>query len=712
MNSQERKQNARGARNYLLLYPYLGLGLFVSWLQLLLLHTPHTAPMLLTMMASSTRGGSLRHMRRLRPSSWSASPSNFFTESHVACSQVRPLFLAFHFESFPHLQLPAPILARNICNTSIRSLTTVSKTSDKSNISDFFQLSEKFRNCKPQELSPLLEIADEAQNVLESVEPRLAFLPSTAATEQNRDTTTTLEDSLLIDCSMELLQMWVMLIKSFSKNRKTRGLPQRAQYLLTRLEDIVDTPPSIDAYNLVLEAWAYSQEHLRGSMAYQFWDQRIRVPMNAQTYAHLIHAWTSSGEKRAAWAAKHLLIQQALVGFELPLEYYHKVFECWTNSKEMASPMKAHGLLQFMDERAELSQVHPDLACYRAVLQTASGRLQVAGLGEMVDGILTQMKDRFVSPDAQCYAFAIKTWKNVVRDPGQQAESQKAVRRCQELLSTMKLESKKTSTDFIETSHVNDVMEAIAYSSHPRKLDLVLHMLHELEDSQELQPDHRSFDIALKCWSSSGLSERLFEASSVFTRFINCADARNRESATAVLNSFLEVCSGMEYSDNDGMKVVRQALSAVESVRSSLGTKPTPETYLLLLNCCVMNTKPNQIRDKLIENIFHLCCKDGMVNDHILKSLRKHVSSDTFARLVVEKSEWVEGIRVVPEKWTVNALGLGRVVTADGRRATPLSIQGDVTETKTMKDFRMRRLRDHRNRNLLQGGRLKRPNMV
>ena len=94
-----------------------------------------------------------------------------------------------------------------------------------------------------------------------------------------------------------------------------------------------------------------------------------------------------------------------------------------------------------------------------------------------------------------------------------------------------------------------------------------------------------------------------------------------------------------------------------------------------------------------------------MVDDHVLSTLLQATTSDQYSRLVIAASETVDGsTKVIPEDWSRNVLG-GRVVSADGRRVVPVGIDGRLTRTKAMQDFQMRRLRDQRNRKLLQGGR-------
>ncbi len=87
-----------------------------------------------------------------------------------------------------------------------------------------------------------------------------------------------------------------------------------------------------------------------------------------------------------------------------------------------------------------------------------------------------------------------------------------------------------------------------------------------------------------------------------------------------------------------------------------------------------------------------------------LNMFRECTTIEQFHRLVVAKHDVVEGVAVVPESWTRNVLG-GRVKFEDGRKTTPLNLHGELTITRAMYDFRLRRVREKRNRRLLEGGR-------
>jgi hypothetical protein len=119
-----------------------------------------------------------------------------------------------------------------------------------------------------------------------------------------------------------------------------RGVPQRAQYLLDRMEGTPGlAPPPTRAYHCVMECWAYSHEHRRATMAEgifqrlhgsssssssgsgggrhqsgQQQQQRSRRP-SFESHRIMVHAWgKSTRDPRAAFhATGHLMKMVKLV---------------------------------------------------------------------------------------------------------------------------------------------------------------------------------------------------------------------------------------------------------------------------------------------------------------------------------------------------------------------------------------------------------------
>jgi hypothetical protein len=113
--------------------------------------------------------------------------------------------------------------------------------------------------------------------------------------------------------------------------------------------------------------------------------------------------------------------------------------------------------------------------------------------------------------------------------------------------------------------------------------------------------------------------------------------------------------------------------------------KPDSETFLCLLDACSSLLPSGDMQTKDMEHL---------------------ASEDLYTRLVVENSEFdSDGTHVVPLlSW------ISKVTTAchilERKEGPALDVAGDFFLTGSMKERRMRRLRERRNQKLLRGGRL------
>jgi hypothetical protein len=111
-----------------------------------------------------------------------------------------------------------------------------------------------------------------------------------------------------------------------------RGFPQRAQYLLSQQE-----PPTIESLNQVIRAWAYSSEHLRGTMAEEVF-KKADDP-NGETMKLTLRAWCSSRERRCAFVATGYfmrmmkMLELGRTDIDPSLDDYHILFDTWTTAR-------------------------------------------------------------------------------------------------------------------------------------------------------------------------------------------------------------------------------------------------------------------------------------------------------------------------------------------------------------------------------------------
>ena len=141
--------------------------------------------------------------------------------------------------------------------------------------------------------------------------------------------------------------------------------------------------------------------------------------------------------------------------------------------------------------------------------------------------------------------------------------------------------------------------------------------------------------------------------------------------------------------------------------RSKHVNQPKAQTYLLLLQCCTGLLPPGDEREKAEQSIFRSCCKDGLVNQQVLKAFQGTVSTDTYNREVVRDAPMHNGTKSLPEKWTRN-LGFTVMTQAEGgvsKRSPIISVDGEIVGSTAFANHRMKRRLSKKNQKLLQGGR-------
>jgi len=367
--------------------------------------------------------------------------------------------------------------------------------------------------------------------------------------------------------------------------------------------------------------------------------------------------------------------------------------------------------------------VRPDEICYRYVLETAAHRPLLPHLGGLVDDTLRAMRENFMFPDSKCFSAAIRTWKNAaVHQPDASASSrQTCIRRAMELLAEMEVahNQSKMVAVVVSTKNVNDVLEVLTLSTDHRRMEQAEKLLGKMEKAlsngeANLSPNAESYIQTLRVLSTIDSIEKIARGKVILWRMIDNFGAissqyEKKDALVDVFNEFVHVCfSHRARSGEEGLQVLREALSSIETMRGLDGLGPNAATYAALLEACANLLPVGKEKQALVGKIFSLCCDDGMVDDKVLRHLRTATTTEQYSTMVVALSEDVEGIKVVPEEWTKKALG-GKVISVDGRKTTPLSIDGRLATTLAMQEFKMRRIRDKRNRNLLCGGRLRPP---
>jgi hypothetical protein len=512
-----------------------------------------------------------------------------------------------------------------------------------------------------------------------------------------------------------ILKAWANTCQIAHEMEKTKlsyvvGVPQRAQLILNSM----GPNPTVEAYNEVIKAWAYSSEYLRGTMAEQV-SQKVQYP-TGESFKVIMRAHAWSKESRSAFhATGHFmrmmrLLEAGRIDSEPPtIDDYHILCRAWTDAGDKNSSSKVYSVLQIMETAYQKGHINfrADLQCYRDALITMSRRHNVEDVGELADVTIKEMKDQMMHPDTECYRSAILAWKHVAMSRDSPFPEQ-AIKRTQELLREMTLAYHRTNQVLIQptTEDYNNVLHAMTLSKTPNAASYAEGLFKTLKEESTTigGPDAQSYQYMLGIWRNSRSPIKFTHAQQLLQEARE--NRSSEESIVDVFTSFVQVCGAPNFSNKKDIqertKIMTMALRTLEDMRK-LGLTPNSDTYTALVEACDHLLPANgQERQSALENIFRRACKEGFVNQSLLEHFKSAASSYLYAKLVVSKSLLMEDLKIVPESWTRNVKGY-----REGKKVMPLSIHGNFTFTKAAAEYRMRKLRRRTNQKLLQGGRLK-----
>ena len=521
-----------------------------------------------------------------------------------------------------------------------------------------------------------------------------------------------------------------------------RGIPQRAQAVLERMETLSldrssGVRPTVETYNRVIEAWSNStNEYGFAPLAQAVYERmghgpaaHLGIQPNDRTIRTMIRCWTRSDLKNAAFhATGHLMRLQELTeegaeDMSPTLDDYLKVFKCWSKSDDKHAARRAQTVLKQMERlyHKRISDCRPTISCYRYVL-IAMSNSKLLGQGPNADELMARMEDRLMVADSGCFGATIKIWSNSACHKETEDAAADADR-ADEALQQMKDMYQRSSQIVVKasTSNYNDVLRAYAACQRDDaagwRAEELLDEMNKLasEGDSDVAPDAMSYVFTMNALAQSTLPDKVAKSMKLLKAIaeddINTSQGKTLAAKPTVdcFHAMIKVCSSVKKVSADEKNLaLRTAIKTVKMLKDckSEECKPNAETYKLLIDACGKLIPKGLEQQKALETIFNNCCRDGLVDDRVLRQFKKTAPFDLYQSTILlnaQSSTDGDGI-ILPEEWTRN---IGhRVRTAEGRRPQPLSPDVGFVMTKSMADYKMRRLRSKKNQRLLRGGRL------
>jgi len=520
-----------------------------------------------------------------------------------------------------------------------------------------------------------------------------------------------------------------------------RGIPQRAQAVLERMEALSlnrssGVRPTVETYNKVIEAWGNSGEYAFAPLAQAVYERMENGPAahldirpNDKTIRTMVRVWARSDLKNAAFhATGHLMKLQELLEagaeeMEPTLDDYLTILKCWATAEDKHAARRAQTVLKQM-ERLYLnrtSDVRPTVACYRYVL-IAMSNSRLSGLGPKADDLMSRMEDRLLVADSTCFGATIKVWSNSACHKDTK-NAQPDAERADDVLQQMKEMYHRSSQIVVKpvTCNYNDVLRAYSMckgdDSAAWRAEELLDEMNELarEGDTNVMPDTDSYISTMNALARSKLPDKIAKSMRLLNQIIDRfqqASGGEKEAAVAkptvdCYHAMVKVCASIRGASSEERSVaLRTAIRTVKMLKESDECSTNSETYRQLIEASGKLLSPGTSEQtQALKAVFTNCCRDGLVDDKVLKQFRKAAPTDLYEETVLFNSKTSSDANgmVLPEGWTRN---IGhKVRTADGRKPQPLSPDVGFVVTPSMVDYKMRRLRSRKNQRLLRGGR-------
>jgi hypothetical protein len=522
-----------------------------------------------------------------------------------------------------------------------------------------------------------------------------------------------------------------LVLSAWSKVAHIRGVPQRAKYLLEAMEQNMSDSLIIDSYNYVLHAWAYSREHLRGSMAQTQFEKILRygdketsdtigsksvLKPNGQSYRIMIHAWVYSGESKAAFRATGICMQllrhfEASSGdpdLQVSLNDYYKIFNAWTLAGDKNAAEKTFHLWLMMERvlTKDISDIRADIPIYRCILKTFSQTKALPNLGGKLEKMMRKIWEQNVIPDSKCFSYAIKTYSNCAVHKDLEGDPRLLAMQAHELLQEMKRLIERREAIRISTENYNDVIRAFS-AAKKNSTDVAVELLEEMERPiSTIRPNAETYCLVIRIIANSSFRKRkVEECRKLIQRAIDEYKNGNTKAKpnTDLYNSAIRAClSSSSSSIEDREAKFRVALQIFTDEIRGNHLLPNSDTYMLMLEASKTLLEPGNVQDKALERIFKNCCSHALIDRFILRRFKAIASRELYNRLVVDNAKVdKDGTLYIPPSWTLK--GSDKYFDEKKINITSINVNGSLFVRSEVKDKRMRNLRSRRNQKMLRG---------
>jgi hypothetical protein len=458
----------------------------------------------------------------------------------------------------------------------------------------------------------------------------------------------------------------------------------RADAIVRKMEELYEsgasqTPPDVFHYTILTSAWAKSGSKFAADRCLQIlvhMYERDRagyadVKPNVRTYNAVLDCLSRSNQEDPTEQLLYHMLSRYRRGDKdaRPDAFsFNCVLHAFTKSKKKGSGRRAEAILdRFLEFEEDNPSVKPDTRSFTHIISYYS-RSKEMDAPYRAEYVLNRLVSLYKSghENLEPNLFAITTVMDSYTyaghpDAGNNAERLlKLIRNLRDEYSSPKMKVSTAVMNSVLLAWVNSGAENSGYRAD-------LHLA-EMEASYRngdnaLQPDTRSYGLALSAWSKSNSPEKARRALELLRHMEQQQSEGNNqvhvdEHAYSLVINTCAFCNAAVDVEIDAFDI---AVSLFDEMLESSGRQPSSLTYGWFIQACGRLHVDESRRAAAIEKAFTRCCEAGLLSDFVLHRLKGAAADELFWDLIGpwlstntswERKKQKVSLDQLPKAWT------------------------------------------------------------
>ena len=425
----------------------------------------------------------------------------------------------------------------------------------------------------------------------------------------------------------------------------------KAQDILTHMVRLyksagdANVKPDVITLNSVINAWSKSKvvdSAQRAESVLVFIDRvygngNEAVRPNATTFAAILNAWSKSSNNDAAYRAEMILKRMETLYNDGNNEVKPNVFaftsviDTFANNakRDNHAASKAESILEWMlniSRDGQQKELSPNTVTFNAVIK-AHAKSKQEGSAQRASNLLERMMQYeadgcgHMAPDTISFNAVINAWVNSFDNNG--------LRKAQQTLKLMEdLFAAGNGRFQPDTISYNGVLHGFSKCRDKDSADnakALLNLMEKLHQcgNNRVCPNARSFTSVINAYAKSSQPDQAMKARELLQRMNSLSMDGGGRIITDIF-AYTAVLNACAYTrgDNDAKAAALDiAISTMKEIQESTIVSANHISYAMILRACSRLCADKYNRNKLLEKYFDDCCRDGCVNEFVLREL-------------------------------------------------------------------------------------------